>query len=178
MIVFPDHPCVSEADLPDAFAFSEFHPFIKGVFSQWHPTPFDADALHFTCAEQYMMAAKASLFNDAETFEKIMQTDDPALQKALGARVSPFDQETWAHWRYHIVYAGNRAKFLQNAGAARRLGNTAPTMLVEANPRDWNWGNGLHLDDPNNQDPSMWRGANFLGRILTMLRDEVRGAQE
>ncbi len=46
-------------------------------------------------------------------------------------------------------------------------------MLVEANPRDWNWGNGLSLDDARNHNPNAWRGANLLGRILTHLRGEL-----
>ena len=46
-------------------------------------------------------------------------------------------------------------------------------MLVEANPRDWNWGNGLLVDDPDNQNPDAWKGGNLLGRILTRVRDEI-----
>lgn len=174
MIRFPEAPSISEADLPKAGSFETFHPFIKGVFSQWHPVPFQAQGLRFSCAEQYMMAAKASLFEDARAFDAMMQTDDPARHKALGAQVAPFDQSKWNRWRHHIVYAANHAKFSQNGGAARQLHNTAAAMLVEANPRDWNWGNGLHIDDPSNHDPKMWRGTNFLGRILTLVRSDLK----
>ncbi len=173
MIAFPDRPARVEADLPVTHDFDAFHPFIKGVFSQWHPTSFTADGAKFVCAEQYMMAAKAILFGDQENARLIMASDDPAVQKRIGAQVRGFDEAIWHRWRYHIVHRANFEKFAQNAGALRQLRNTAPTMLVEANPRDWNWGNGLHIDDPNNQDPNMWRGTNFLGRILTLIRQEL-----
>lgn len=173
MIVFPPEPVVTEADLPRAADFESFHPFIKGVFSQWHLTPFALDGAQFVCAEQYMMAAKASLFGDDAQASAIMASDDPAVQKRAGAAVQGFDEGVWHQWRIHVVYRANHAKFTQNAGAMRQLQNTDPTMLVEANPRDWNWGNGLHIDDPRNQDAAAWKGTNFLGRILTLIREQT-----
>lgn len=170
MIEFNGSPILSENVLPKPEEFREFHPFIKGVFSQWHMTPFDVGDFRFVCAEQYMMAAKASLCGDEAIFDQIMESDDPALHKRLGSQINRFDHEGWDMWRFDIVMTANTAKFEQNAGAARQLRNTAPAMLVEANPRDWNWGNGLQIDDQANQDPSQWRGTNFLGRILTQVR--------
>jgi len=176
VIAFPSSPDVDETDLPLAKDFARFHPFIKGVFSQWHATPFAVDGVDYVCAEQFMMAAKASLFDDGKHALAIMKSDDPATQKQLGSQVEGFDQTLWVRWRFHIVYHANRAKFVQNSGAMRQLQNTRPAMLVEANPRDWNWGNGLQIDDPDNQDPAAWKGTNFLGKILTMIRDEAAAA--
>ncbi|MEL7187916.1 MAG: NADAR family protein [Pseudomonadota bacterium] len=170
MICFPEQPDIFEEDLPRSQDFDAFHPFIKGVFSQWHATPFTADGAEFVCAEQYMMAAKANLFGDDETAKAIMESADPAVQKRLGSEILTFDQSRWGQWRFHIVYHANLGKFSQNPGALRQLRNTAPAMLVEANPRDWNWGNGLQIDDPANHDSALWKGTNFLGRILTMIR--------
>ncbi|MEP1422811.1 MAG: NADAR family protein [Erythrobacter sp.] len=172
MIQFPASPEITEVDLPKAHNFATFHPFIKGVFSQWHPTPFEVEERQYSCAEQYMMLAKAALFEDFEMARKIAASDDPAVQKRLGASVSNFDGEVWHRWRVHIVYTANRAKFAQNRGAMRQLKNTTPAMLVEANPRDWNWGNGLHIDDPANQKPKEWKGTNLLGRVLTLIREQ------
>lgn len=178
MITFPEKPTLAEADLPQPLSFRSFHPFLKGVFSQWHPTPFELDGRQYNCAEQYMMAAKASLFGADQILSQIMASDDAALQKRLGAHVQGFDEAVWHRWRNHIVYSANRAKFAQNPGARRQLDNTAPAMLVEANPRDWNWGNGLQIDDPANHDPGRWRGANLLGRILTFVRQELSGSED
>lgn len=173
MIGFPQSPDVKEANLPVAGDFQSFEPFIKGVFSQWHPAPFAIEGVHYVCAEQYMMAAKATLFEDTVRAAQIMGSDDPAMHKRIGSQIETFDEGLWSHWRFHIVYHANRAKFAQNQGALRRLQNTAPAMLVEANPRDWNWGNGLQIDDPANHDPALWKGTNFLGRILTLVREEM-----
>ena len=164
---------LTEADLPDPADFRTFHPFITGVFSQWHPTPFELDGERFVTAEQAMMVAKARLFGDAKAAVAIMATDDPAVQKRRGQEVRNFEQPIWDLHRLDIVHTANRAKFAQNTGARRQLEKTAPAMLVEANRRDWIWGNGLHIDDPANNDPFIWKGTNLLGRILTKVRMDL-----
>ena len=120
-----------------------------------------------------MMFAKAELFEDSVRAEQILGTDDPAMQKRLGTLVTPFDQEVWDRWKVSIVYKGNKAKFAQNLGATRQLRATGDTMLVEANVRDWIWGVGLGMDDPAIANPNQWRGTNYLGRILTLIRSEA-----
>ncbi len=164
---------LTTSELPDPAEFEEFHPFIKGVFSQWHPTIFVIEGETFVTAEQWMMVQKARLFDDPDIALQIMSTDDPAQQKRLGQAVRGFDHDVWLANRVGIVFRGNLEKFRQNEGAGRQLKATAPAMLVEANPRDWNWGNGLAIDDPDNHKPDAWKGTNLLGRILTRIRDEI-----
>jgi ribA/ribD-fused uncharacterized protein len=164
---------VQLSDLPDPGDFTAFHPFIKGVFSQWHPTPIHIEGRDFGCAEQWMMFGKATLFDDAERGEQIMRTDDPSVQKLLGAQVTGFDNARWDAAKIDIVYRGNLAKFGQNAGALRQLRNTGDAMLVEANPRDWIWRCGLAMDHPAGHHPDEWKGQNLLGRILTKVREDL-----
>lgn len=164
---------VRESDLPHATGFEEFHPFIKGVFSQWHPTPFTLERVVFATAEQWMMFAKAQIFGDLERAEQILATPDPSEQKRLGQQVRDFDQDVWDESKISVVYSGNRAKFEQNDGALRQLKATDGKMLVEANPRDWIWGTGLAIDDPRLHHPAEWRGTNLLGRVLTKVRDDL-----
>jgi ribA/ribD-fused uncharacterized protein len=168
-----DHPRLNAAALPDPAGFRTFHPFIRGVFSQWHHTPFELQSIRFVTAEQWMMYAKARLFGDHACADRILATDDPATQKRLGTQVRGFEQVAWDDWKLDIVHQGNRAKFEQNPGAARQLRVTGEAMLVEANPRDWIWGVGLAMGDPRLDDPAEWRGTNFLGRILTAIRREL-----
>jgi ribA/ribD-fused uncharacterized protein len=132
-------PSLAKADLPDPSRFSEFYPFIRGVFSQWHRTPFLLEGRHFVTAEQWMMYAKALLFDDHDVAGQIACEVDPAVQKRLGQQVKGFDQGRWDQWKIDIVYRGNFAKFSQNEGAQRQLRNTGDGLLVEANPRDWVW---------------------------------------
>jgi ribA/ribD-fused uncharacterized protein len=120
-----------------------------------------------------MMFAKARLFDDDDNAAAIMATKDPAEQKRIGQQISRFEQDLWDASKIDIVYRGNLAKFTQNAGAARQLSATTGTMLVEANPRDWIWGIGLLIDDPNVHSPDAWRGTNLLGRVLTKVRNDL-----
>ncbi len=160
-------------DLPSPADFDAFHPFLKGVFSQWHATPFDVEGLSFVTAEQWMMFAKAKLFGDESSADAILSTSDPSEQKRLGASVASFQQDMWDRWKVEIVYRGSLAKFSQNQGALRQLKSTSPAMLVEANPRDWVWGVGLSADNPAVNKPGDWRGENLLGRILTKVRRDL-----
>ncbi|WP_165184334.1 NADAR family protein [Caulobacter soli] len=168
-----DEPVISEADLPEPERFDSFHPFIKGVFSQWHPTSFQIDGLTIVTAEQWMMFCKARLFDDDASASAILATEKPDEQKRLGQRVQGFRQEDWDRWKVSFVYRGNLAKFSQNPGAGRQLKATGETMLVEANPRDWIWGVGLAMDDKSVHSPSEWKGGNLLGRVLTKVRSEI-----
>lgn len=168
-----DQPRLSPASLPDISAFTRFHPFIRGVFSQWHQTPFVIEGKRFVTAEQWMMFAKATLFDDEERAVAILATSDPSEQKRHGQLVYGFNQEIWDQWKLDIVYAGNLEKFRQNSGAARQLRSTGDALLVEANVRDWIWGVGLAIDDPAVHNPSAWRGTNFLGCILTLIRTDL-----
>lgn len=175
MLIFEPHsvPSLGVENLPDPSAFAVFTPFIKGVFSQWHHTPFCLEGINFVTAEQWMMYCKAMLFGDKAAANKIIATEDPATQKRLGQTVTSFEQGAWDHWKIDVVYRGNIAKFAQNDGALRQLRNTAETLLVEANPRDWVWGSGLAIENPAGHSPAMWRGQNLLGLILTKVRDDL-----
>ncbi len=150
------------------FFFTDASPF-----SQWYRCAFTVDGQAFGCAEQFMMHGKAMLFGDAKTAAAILAADHPRDHKALGRKVTPFDDATWKGARERIVKTGNRAKFTQNAELRALLVATRGTTLVEASPYDRIWGIGLAATDPRAQDPATWRGQNLLGKILTDLRDEL-----
>jgi ribA/ribD-fused uncharacterized protein len=164
---------ITVADLPRPEAFGSFHPFLKGVFSQWHATTFRLEGQDFATAEQWMMFGKARLFGDEAVAAAILATPDPSVQKRLGQTVAAFDQTTWDAHKVDIVHRGSMAKFGQNDGARRQLLATTPAMLVEANPRDWIWGVGLSAEDPAVHRLEDWRGENLLGRILTDVRGRL-----
>lgn len=145
--------------------------FWSGTFSQWHPSPFQIDNLWYNCAEQYMMAEKARLFKDDETLNKIMNTVMPDDQKRYGRMVKDFDQKTWSEHAKDIVFHGSYAKYTQNEDMKDELLATAGTTLVEASPEDTVWGIGLKKDNPAAQDRATWKGANWLGEVLTKVRN-------
>ena len=106
-----------------------------------------------------MMAAKAQLFGDTETYERILVAPTPGAAKDLGRRVRGFDDERWKAVCVSIVIQGNLEKFRQNTTLSTFLLGTANRVLVEASPVDRIWGIGLAADDPRAVDPGTMGGA-------------------
>jgi ribA/ribD-fused uncharacterized protein len=147
----------------------------NSCFSQWWSCRFAIDGQVYTSAEQFMMAAKARLFDDPESLASILAADDPARAKAIGRRVRGFDDARWISSRFDLVMRGNIAKFEQNDSLRHFLVGTKDEVLVEASPSDAIWGIGLaanHEDAPN---PARWPGINLLGFALMRTRAVLRG---
>ncbi len=155
--------------------------FWDGPFSQWYPSEFELDDVLYNCAEQFMMAQKARLFKDEETLEMILEAETPRVQKRLGRVVDGFDPFVWEEeqddgmpYCWHVVRRGNLAKFTQNEHLLSALMATQGTTLVEASPDDPIWGIGLSEDDPRAHDRQSWQGRNWLGEVLTDLREYLQ----
>lgn len=146
----------------------------NGFLSNWHLSRFIIDGKMYTCVEQYMMSEKARLFGDEEVFAKIMATDNPREQKALGRAVKGFDKVKWEQVAREVVYKACYAKFTQKPELEKALMATEGTTLVEASPRDPIWGVGLAESDPRILTRSTWRGLNWLGEVLTRAREEIK----
>ena len=54
---------------------------------------------------------------------------------------------------------------------------TAGTILVEASPLDTLWGIGYDAKHPRAANKKTWRGTNWLGYILTELREVFLSAE-
>lgn len=125
--------------------------FWNGPFSQWANSPFIIRGVNYNCAEQFMMAEKARLFKDEQTFQDIMTTHRPNEQKALGRQVKNFDLTLWQENAKLIVYRGSFAKFVQHKKSYEALVETKGTTLVEASPYDVIWGIGMGEDEPTSK---------------------------
>jgi len=144
----------------------------RSPFSNWHSSTFvDDQGIEYNCSEQYMMYQKAILFGDSETAEDILSAEQPREQKDLGRKVKNFDSKVWDSKAKEIVFDGCKLKFSQNPAMKKVLMETKGTLLVEASPYDRIWGIGLGEDDPAIHDPSNWNGLNWLGEVLTELRE-------
>ncbi len=151
----------------------EFLLFWGGPCSQWAIGSFEVDGIVYNCAEQYMMAEKARLFNDDESLEKIMNEFDPGIQKAFGRKVKGFNSEQWDAISRDVVFKANVAKFTQIAEYNKFLLETGELTIVEASPYDKIWGIGLGVDDPKALDPAQWQGKNWLGEVLMKVRSSI-----
>ena len=145
-----------------------------GCFSQWQSAPFTVDGARYVSAEQYMMAEKARLFDDAEARRAILAVSSPARIKLLGRETRGFDQNEWERHRERIVLQGNMAKFRQNGALRVFLLHTGDKVLAEASPKDRIWGIGLAEEDKTAHNPLLWKGKNLLGFILMRVRAELR----
>ncbi|KAL0239605.1 hypothetical protein GEMRC1_009713 [Eukaryota sp. GEM-RC1] len=141
-------------------------------FSQWHPSVFTVDGVQYNCCEQYMMARKALLFNDQTTYNKIMSASSPARQKALGRKVSPYDDQTWVKHREQIIFDGNYAKFSQNEELKKFILDTGDSTIAEASPYDKIYGIGLTEEQA--LTGQKWQGLNLLGVCLENVRQKLR----
>lgn len=150
----------------------------ESPFSQWFRCRFYADGIRFITAEQYMMFHKAMLFHDSETAKKILATEEIAEHKRLGRRVKKYNEEVWVLHRRRVAYEANKHKFSQDLTLLETLLHTAGEILVEASPNDKVWGVGMSAEDPDIADPAKWRGENYLGYVLTMLREDIMLAIE
>jgi ribA/ribD-fused uncharacterized protein len=139
--------------------------------SQWWPAAFKVDGIEYASAEHFMMAEKARLFGDQKIRAQVLAARTPAEAKALGRKVSGFDNERWERERWAIVVAANTAKFTQHVQLREFLAHTGDRVLVEASPVDAMWGIGLAADHEDAARPEHWRGLNLLGFALMEVRD-------
>lgn len=145
----------------------------RGIFSQWHICRFKVDGIEYNCAEQFMMASKARMFGDKTCEKAIMDAKNPRDQKAIGRLVKNFDAGKWNKAARDLVYEGNYAKFVQNDDLKETLLATQGTTLVEASPYDGIWGIKRGIDDPLALKRETWNGTNWLGEVLTKLREDL-----
>lgn len=154
-----------------------YGPIGRSCLSQWYPCRFTEDGVTYTTAEQYMMARKARLFNDEETYLKIMSATHPSDCKKLGRLVRNFSPRLWDSNKYSIVLNGSLLKFSQNPACRDFLLKTGDAVLAEASPYDQIWGVGLAQEDERIRNPKSWRGENLLGFALMEARDMLAQKQ-
>ena len=71
------------------------------------------------------------------------------------------------------MFYSSPAQFSQDSKLKEALFATEGTTMVEAAPRDTIWGIGLGAKNPKARDRKEWRGKNWLGEILTQVREEL-----
>lgn len=145
----------------------------NGYLSNWYLSSFTYDGTAFSSMEQYMMYRKAVCFSDEGLAAKILAMDNAAEIKAMGRRVSGYDENLWNGVRQIVAYEGLGAKFSQNPGLKEKLKGTGKAFLAECAVKDRIWGIGLSMRDPHRLDRSRWQGQNLLGYALMMVRGKL-----
>ncbi|KAK1972108.1 DUF1768-domain-containing protein [Colletotrichum sublineola] len=129
-------------------------------------------SITFNCAEQFMMYCKAARFLDTARQARVLATENPKEQKALGRGTVGFTHESWDQIKSDVVVAGNIAKFGQNPHLGRKLLSTGDRLLCEAASKDRVWGIGYTAKHAMSQRQH-W-GENRLGKALMATRDHLK----
>ena len=79
----------------------------KFCFSQWFESPFTVENTVYPTAEHWMMAQKALLFGDEESYNKVINTPNPKDVKSIGRQIKNYDDAIWNKSKYDIVKTGN-----------------------------------------------------------------------
>ena len=138
----------------------------NGFLSNWYKSEFEEDGFIYHSVEQYIMAKKAKLFNDAEYHTAILKAETPKECKELGRKVRNFDSDVWDENKDRILMDGLYLKFTQDYSLQYRLMKLADHKFAEASPFDRIYGIGLSADKARNADPKDWPGENHLGKAL------------
>ena len=146
---------------------------LQSQFSNFHPTPIKVAGDTYTCNEQYFQRAKALLFGDYETADKIMTETNPYKINSLGKRVKGYQKDVWERRAYDTLKHANTVKYNQNPQARQALLETGNLKLGEASP-DTLYGTGVIISSPNASDESTWTGKNWMGQILTEIRTTLQ----
>jgi len=142
-------------------------------FHNWYHSDFTLEGIKYCCVEQYMMAKKALMFSDLESYTRIMNSSNPEQIKAFGRLVKNFKPEIWDSAKDEVVYNACYAKFSQNEELKKLLISTEGCTIAEASPDDAIWGIGLAEDHPDAKDPGKWPGEGRLGTIIEKVRRKL-----
>lgn len=181
---------MKQSIITEFYNYEPFYFFKLKPFTQWYKTSnqftytykvpqfggnvaYIENTVSFCCTEQWMMWKKALLFNDYNSANKILLSDDPAKIQHLGRCVKNFDQKVWDEQKISIVYKGNMLKFSQNPDWAKSIKQVLynKQYFVEANPYDKVWGIGLNIQEA--KAGKVWKGENLLGIVLTNVAMEL-----
>jgi ribA/ribD-fused uncharacterized protein len=167
---------VPKEDLPEPVFFFAGNPALSEfkVFTVEHEAPLQIDGITFPTVEHYYQWSKAKQFGDAAAQAKILKTPSAKSVKAIGRKVTPFDEAQWKDRKDTVMRAALRAKLMQHPEILKTLRDTGDRPLAEADPRSKYWGIGTSSDTSKAKDPARWPGQNRLGKLLEELRTELK----
>lgn len=149
------------------FAFHSAHAWM----SNFYPCKIDLQGITFLSAEQAFQYARAIRLKDTYLAKLILRTKKASEAKGLGYSNTNSTPE-WERDRFDVMRHIVTEKFAQNFELAGKLVSTGQELLIEAT-MDAFWGAKASITSKAIRDGS-WMGANFLGKILGEVRDQLR----
>ena len=148
--------------------FGEINPL-----SNFYPSSFSHEGVHYISSEQLIQANKAKFFGDLETYNQILCCSTSLECKNPSKLIRNVDESKWEEEAGNICFPGICAKFDQNPVAMDTLlYKTGNKKIVEC-ASDRLWGNGMPLGNPACLDSTKWISQGILGQMLECIRSEV-----
>ena len=148
--------------------FGEINPL-----SNFYPSSFSHEGVHYISSEQLIQANKAKFFGDLETYNQILCCSTSLECKNPSKLIRNVDESKWEEEAGNICFPGICAKFYQNPVAMDTLlYKTGNKKIVEC-ASDRLWGNGMPLGNPACLDSTKWISQGILGQMLECIRSEV-----
>ena len=148
--------------------FGEINPL-----SNFYPSAFLHEGVHYISSEQLIQANKAKFFGDLETYNQILCCSTSLECKNLSKLIRNVDESKWEEEVGTICLPGIHVKFYQNPLAMDTLlYKTGNKRIVEC-ASDRLWGNGMPLGNPACLDSTKWISQGILGQMLECICSEV-----
>lgn len=145
----------------------------RRCFSQWYPASFEVNGNRFINSAHCVMAGKAKLFGDEESYQSLLAAGSDDEIQSLGRNISGFDEQLWLDNRIGIVEGSVEHKFAQNPELMNYLRDSGGKVVAEANPADKIWGTGVAEHDEAATQPTQWPGESLLGFVIMDVRRKL-----
>ena len=113
--------------MDDTLIFFDRHRYLSNL----NPCEIYLNGLVYSWAEQYIQASKARLFDNDESEQLILYTDDPVEMKRLGRHVKNYNRAKWELNMEQICYVAEHAKYKRNEGLRKFLIDTGDLQFGE-----------------------------------------------
>lgn len=148
-------------------AFHSEHAWLSNFF----PCQIEIQGLTFKSAEQAFQYTRAIHLKDTHLANLILRSRNAKEAKLLSHGNNKTTPE-WDNDRFDVMRHVVTQKFTQNYELGGRLVSTGQHNLIEATI-DGFWGAKASITSKSIRDGT-WMGANFLGKILVEVRNELR----
>ena len=150
----------------------------RSPLSNFYPVSIkDNDGTTYSSSEQMYQHRKALFHSDSVAASKILKASTAFQAYKAGKEVKGQNDSDWykgAELGKAQMYKACLAKFKDNPSLCDFLLSTGDTQIAEGNPNDGLWGVKLSVKDPAIFDKDKWMGKNWMGDILSKIRDELR----
>ena len=145
-------------------------------YSNFFPSSIKDGGMRYNCSEQLYQHEHCLFHGEAQAARSIMLQMDPVEMKRISAKVVSQNAEREKIWleskAKQVMRTAVYLKFSQNSALRHALLKTTESF-VEANQYDNFWGVGLAITDKAVLNSAEWKGTNWLGAILTEVRDDL-----